>query len=470
MLKVFDTYSLQKIEFKPITPNKINLYLCGPTVYNYIHIGNARSAAAFDTIRRYLIYRGYDINFVSNFTDIDDKMINEAKARNITVKELADQYIAAFEEDTQRINILPATTRTKATDVIAEIIQFVEDLIDKEYAYQVEGNVFFRAKQFKDYGVLAHQDLNDLESGASGRLADQELALKEDPLDFAVWKASDDLQNSWSSPWGQGRPGWHIECSVMATKYLGNTLDIHAGGIDLAFPHHTNEIAQSEAHTGQKFVNYWLHNGFVNIDDQKMSKSLGNFTTLHDLLNNYDDPQAIRFFLSRTHYRRPINYSPDELDQAKQELDKIRTAYRNLEFASLEIDNQQRDTEIEDQIKTIQANFDQAMDDDFNTANALVEIHNLADISNQLAAVDDIASLTAEKVLTTLATFLEIFGISDLSKNIEVDGDIQKLLDQRLKARADKDYNLSDQIRDKLLSEYNIIVEDSTNGQRWFKK
>lgn len=469
MLKVFNTYSLTKEEFKSITPNKITIYLCGPTVYNYIHLGNARSAAAFDTIRRYLTYRNYDINFVSNFTDIDDKMINQAKDRGITVKQLADEFIAAFEEDTAQINILPATTRTKATDVIDEIIEYVQDLIDKEYAYSVDGNVFYRAKKFQDYGALAHQDLNDLESGASGRLDDDEFKLKEDPLDFAIWKASDDKTTSWDSPWGQGRPGWHIECSVMSIKYLGETIDIHGGGIDLAFPHHTNEIAQSEIHTGQKFVNYWLHNGFVNINDQKMSKSEGNFTTLHDLLNNYDDHQAIRFFLSRTHYRRPINYNLNELDQAKQELDKFRSANRNLRFAIEKIDNNQTNQEFEDQINQIEQKLIEAMDDDFNTANALAEIHNLTDLINQLSELKEIPKTTAINALTKLVEFLEIFGITDLLQTVELNPLAQELIDQRLQARLDKDYNLSDQLRDKLLSDYNIVIEDTANGQRWFK-
>ena len=469
MLKVFNTYSLEKEEFKPITPGKINLYLCGPTVYNYIHIGNARSTAAFDTIRRYLTYREFDVNFVSNFTDVDDKMINQAKIRDITVEQLADEFIEAFEEDTAKINILPATTRTKATDVIDEIIEYVQDLIEKEYAYVIEGNVFFRAKKFQDYGILAHQDLDELESGASGRLDQEELKLKEDSLDFAVWKSTDDPSTSWESPWGLGRPGWHIECSVMSIKHLGDTIDIHGGGIDLAFPHHTNEIAQSEVHTGKKFVNYWLHNGFVNIDNQKMSKSEGNFTTLHDLLTNYDDYQAIRFFLSRTHYRRPINYSFDELAQAKQELDKIRTANRNLKFAIKDIDNNQTDLKIEEQINTIEENLIVAMDDDFNTANALVEIHNLTDLMNQLTEIDEIPKTTAETALEKLEIFMKIFGVVDLNQSTKIDEDVQKIIDQRLQARLDKDYNLSDQLRDRLLNDYNVVIEDTANGQRWFK-
>ncbi|MDU2153078.1 MAG: cysteine--tRNA ligase, partial [Weissella confusa] len=303
MMKTFNTMSLQKEDFKPINEKTINMYVCGPTVYNYIHIGNARSAIAFDTIRRYFEYRGYEVNYVSNFTDVDDKMIAAAAEQGITVPELADKYIDAFNEDTAPLNIKPATVRPRATEHIPEIIEFVEDLIKKGYAYESEGDVYFRAKKFKGYGILAHQDLAEMESNAAGRLDDGELARKEDPMDFAVWKGENgDGAIAWNSPWGKGRPGWHIECSVMSTKYLGNHLDIHGGGIDLAFPHHTNEIAQTEAHTGEKFVEKWLHNGFVTVGDEneKMSKSLGNFTTVHELLQQIDDPMVLRFFMATT--------------------------------------------------------------------------------------------------------------------------------------------------------------------------
>ena len=332
MMKTFNTMSLEKETFTPINEKTINMYVCGPTVYNYIHIGNARSAIAFDTIRRYFEYRGYEVNYVSNFTDVDDKMIAAASEQGITVPELADKYIDAFNEDTAPLNIKPATVRPRATEHIPEIIEFVEDLIKKGYAYESEGDVYFRAKKFKGYGILAHQDLAEMESNAAGRLDDGELARKEDPMDFAVWKGENgDGAIAWNSPWGKGRPGWHIECSVMSTKYLGNHLDIHGGGIDLAFPHHTNEIAQTEAHTGEKFVEKWLHNGFVTVGDEneKMSKSLGNFTTVHELLQQIDDPMVLRFFMATTQYRRPIAYSQKNMDLAARNLERIRTGYRN---------------------------------------------------------------------------------------------------------------------------------------------
>lgn len=310
-VKVFNTLTRQKEDFKPITPGQINMYVCGPTVYNYIHIGNARSVIAFDTIRRYFEYKGYKVNYVSNFTDVDDKMINEAREEHTTVPKLADKYIRAYLEDTEALNIEKATLHPRATHEISEIIAFVEDLIKKGYAYEVDGDVYYRAKKFPNYGKLSDQNIEQLEEGASEHINDEEQKRKEDPIDFALWKAQkEEDEIAWDSPWGKGRPGWHIECSVMSTKYLGDTIDIHGGGQDLEFPHHENEIAQSEAKTGKKFVNYWLHNGFVTVGkkEEKMSKSLHNFVTVHDLIKTVD-PQVLRFFMASVQYRRQINYS-----------------------------------------------------------------------------------------------------------------------------------------------------------------
>jgi cysteinyl-tRNA synthetase len=460
--------SREKEAFHSITPNKINMYVCGPTVYNYIHIGNARSAIAFDVVRRYFEFRGYEVNYVSNFTDVDDKIINRAREEGVSEMEIAEKYAQAFHEDTMPLNIRPATTRSRATEVIPEIIEFVEDLIKKGYAYEVDGDVYFRAKQFKGYGILAHQDLAELEAGASGRLDDGELERKEDPMDFAVWKSEKrDDAISWQSPWGNGRPGWHIECSVMSQKYLADTIDIHGGGIDLAFPHHTNEIAQSEARTGQKFVDYWMHNGFVNVNDEKMSKSLGNFTTLHDMLANYDDPMAIRYLLATTQYRRPINYSPETLEQARVELDRIRTAYRNLNFR-LQDAVPGENADVETIIEAQRAAFINAMDDDFNAQNALASIFELVTAANNLADATTVEKVSAEKLLQTIAELMDVFGVDGLSGVNELTDEQKKLLDARAIARTTKNFDSSDQLRDQLLT-LGIIVEDTAQGQRWHK-
>lgn len=470
MIKVFNTLTLDKEIFEPLHENIINMYVCGPTVYNYIHIGNARSAIAFDTIRRYFEYRGYDVNYVSNFTDVDDKMIKQAAADGITVPELADKYIAAFNEDTLPLNIKPATVRPRATEHIPEIIDFVQDLVKKGYAYESEGDVYFRAKKFKGYGILAHQDLAEMESNAAGRLDDGELARKEDPMDFAVWKgANGDGAIAWDSPWGAGRPGWHIECSVMSTKYLGNHLDIHGGGIDLAFPHHTNEIAQTEAHTGEKFVEKWLHNGFVTVgdDNEKMSKSLGNFTTLHDMLADIDDPMTLRFFLSTTHYRRPIAYSQKNLDLAARNLERIRTGYRNLQFRlkDAEVGN---DLDVEASIDTIVAAYNLAMEDDFNAQNAVAEIYKLVELANVYSQETIVAKATAEQLLQTIADLMMVFGVDGLAQEELLDAQIDTLIEERNLARANKDFARSDQIRDEL-AEQGILLDDTAQGTRWHR-
>lgn len=463
MLKVYNTASASKEVFKPIQAGKVTMYVCGPTVYNYIHVGNARSSIAFDTIRRYLIYRGYQVNFVSNFTDVDDKIINRAQEEGVSEKEIADKYIKAFYADTKPLNILPATTRTKATDVIDDIIAFIADLIDKGYAYESSGDVYFRVRKAKNYTALVHESLDDLETGASGRLDDGALALKEDPLDFALWKNEPRHVIKWQSPWGQGRPGWHIECSVMSTKYLGDTIDIHGGGIDLVFPHHTDEIAQSEAHTGKTFVHYWLHNGFVNVNNEKMSKSLGNFTTVHDLLASYDDPQVIRYFMSATHYRRPINYSADELDRAKVELDRIRQAYQRLAHTSKTAGV---DAEITDNLAVIEKNFVTAMDDDFNVANALSAVFELVKLANSYADSGRAKQDSADAILAILSQLMGVFGI-DLQANAAarpLPDNVSQLLAARKQARIDKDWAASDRLRDQIRA-LGYLVKDLPDGQ-----
>ncbi|KGH65704.1 cysteine--tRNA ligase [Oenococcus oeni] len=463
MLKVFNTATLKKEEFKPIVPGKITMYVCGPTVYNYIHVGNARSSIAFDTIRRYLLYRGYDVNFVSNFTDVDDKIINRAQEEGVSENAIASKYIKAFYEDTKPLNIIPATTRTRATEVIPDIIEFVSDLIDKGYAYESQGDVYFRVRKAGNYGLLAHENLEDLEVGASGRLDDGALALKEDPLDFALWKNEPRQVIKWDSPWGQGRPGWHIECSVMSTKYLGDTIDIHGGGIDLAFPHHTDEMAQSEAHTGKQFVHYWLHNGFVNVNNEKMSKSLGNFTTVHELLSSYDDPMAIRFLMTATHYRRPINYSSSELERARVELDRIRTAYRRLKNADFKIGD---DPQIDQLVSKQTAAFVEAMDDDFNVANALAAIFELVRLANSYVDSGDVKDKSAQEILRQIAELIGVFGISGLeTKKESLPKKIELLLKKRETARINKNWQQSDQLRDEIFS-LGYKVSDSSNGQQ----
>lgn len=468
MMKTFNTMSLEKETFTPINEKTINMYVCGPTVYNYIHIGNARSAIAFDTIRRYFEYRGYEVNYVSNFTDVDDKMIAAASEQGITVPELADKYIDAFNEDTAPLNIKPATVRPRATEHIPEIIEFVEDLIKKGYAYESEGDVYFRAKKFKGYGILAHQDLAEMESNAAGRLDDGELARKEDPMDFAVWKGENgDGAIAWNSPWGKGRPGWHIECSVMSTKYLGNHLDIHGGGIDLAFPHHTNEIAQTEAHTGEKFVEKWLHNGFVTVGDEneKMSKSLGNFTTVHELLQQIDDPMVLRFFMATTQYRRPIAYSQKNMDLAARNLERIRTGYRNLQFR-LGSAVAGSDADIEAKAQEKVDAFVEAMDDDFNAQNAMTAVYELIELANLYSQAEEVKTDTVNFVLKQIKDLMNVFGVDGLDQAPLLDADVDALIKERDAARETSNFARSDEIRDELASR-GIILEDTPQGTRW---
>lgn len=474
-MKVFNTLTRTKEEFKPLVPGKVSMYVCGPTVYNYIHIGNARSAIAFDTIRRYFEYKGYEVKYVSNFTDVDDKMINEARKEGITVPELAERYIKAFLEDTTALNIEPATLHPRATHEINAIISFIKTLIDKGYAYEVDGDVYYRAKKFKDYGELSDQNIDQLEEGASEHINDEEQNRKEDPIDFALWKAQKEADEiAWDSPWGKGRPGWHIECSVMSTKYLGDTIDIHGGGQDLEFPHHENEIAQSEAKTGKKFVNYWLHNGFVTVgkDQEKMSKSLHNFVTVHDILKEVD-PQVLRFFMASVQYRSQINYSEDNLNQAAIILDRFKNTLTSINYRLNDDTEEKTDESLSKLLASTNEKFEEAMDDDFNVQNALTAIYEALPSINSNVNAERSDKDTLKKFAEKLTSWLSIFGV-DAGKLIENqsgdnDEEIEELVAQRSQARKNKDWAKSDEIRDKL-AEMGVTVKDTPQGTRWTRE
>jgi cysteinyl-tRNA synthetase len=466
MIQIYNTLTREKEIFQPIEAGKVRMYVCGPTVYNYIHIGNARSTIAFDTIRRYLEYRGYEVNYVSNFTDVDDKIIRAANELGITAPEVADRFIQAFEEDTQSLNVQPATSHPRVMDHMPDILTFIEALIDKGYAYEAKGDVYYRTRKFDGYGKLSHQSIDELEVGASQRTG-VEQELKEDPLDFALWKGAKAGEISWESPWGVGRPGWHIECSVMATKHLGDTIDIHGGGQDLEFPHHENEIAQSEAKTGQTFANYWMHNGYVTIgeDDEKMSKSLGNFVTVHELAKQID-PQILRFFMATTQYRRPIRYSEATIKEAGVNLQKLRNAFENLSFrktgAAAQLDEDERKLH---ELADLEARFTTEMDDDFNAANGITVVYELAKWINQYSEQETVSQVVTDKALEQFEQWLSIFGIVFLSDEL-VDDEIDQLIEERNQARKNRDFARSDEIRD-LLKDKGITLEDTAQGTRW---
>ena len=466
MLQLYNTLTNQKEKFEPLNPGKVTMYVCGPTVYNYIHIGNARSAVAFDTIRRYLEYRGFEVNYVSNFTDVDDKIIKASQEMNLSVKEITEKFINAFYEDTSALNVKKATLNPRVMDNMDDIIKFIEILVQKGYAYESAGDVYYKTRKFKDYGKLSGQLIDDLEQGASSRVDDIDQDKKQDPLDFALWKKVKQGEISWNSPWGQGRPGWHIECSVMSTKYLGDTIDIHAGGQDLEFPHHENEIAQSEAKTGKKFARYWLHNGFVTIgeEDQKMSKSLGNFVTVHDLLKEVN-PQVIRFFMSTTQYRRPIRYSSANLNEAKVNLNKLQTAYENLSYRlkdSVEGNNK----EVEANFANLEKDFVKVMDDDFNVQNGISVVYEMAKQLNVYSEKEKVYTDTINNLINIYKKVVEIFGISFSEEKELLDDTIEQLIQERNEARKNKNFKRSDEIRD-LLKEQGIILEDTAQGTRW---
>ena len=468
MLKIYNTLTRQKEEFTPLTPGVVNMYVCGPTVYNYIHIGNARSVVAFDTVRRYLEFKGYQVNYVSNFTDVDDKMIKAAAEQGITVPELAEKYIAAFMADTTALNVEPATLHPRATENIAGIIEVIEALIKQGYAYEAAGDVYYRARKFAHYGALSGQSLDALEVGASEHVSQDEVDKKEDPLDFALWKAAKPGEIKWDSPWGAGRPGWHIECSVMSTKYLAKTIDIHAGGQDLAFPHHENEIAQIEPVTGQPFVRYWMHNGFVTIgkDNEKMSKSLHNFVTVHDLLQTVD-PQVLRFFMATTQYRRPIQYSEEKLQDAANNLHHLQNTFGNLAYR-LKDAQAGEDAGVAAKTAEFKAAFTAAMDDDINVQNGIAVVYELAKYANVYAQQPTVVKGAVESLQTLLQDLVAVFGIK-LAVATIADEEIEVLIEKRNQARQAKDFALSDQIRDDLKAQ-GIILEDTPQGTRYRKE
>lgn len=469
-MKVYNTLSRQLEEFVPIEPGKVRMYVCGPTVYNYIHIGNARAAVAFDTIRKYLEFRGYAVRYVSNFTDVDDKILRAARETGEEPRTLAERFIQAYHDDTGALNVAQADVHPTVTDNIDEIIAFNEALIERGYAYESGGDVYFKTREFESYGKLSGISVDELLAGASERLDEADSQLKEDPLDFALWKTTKPGELSWQSPWGMGRPGWHIECSVMATRELGDTIDIHAGGQDLQFPHHENEIAQTEAKTGQSFANYWLHNGFVTMDSEKMSKSLGNFKLLRDLLEHFDG-QVLRFLLATAHYRKPINYSEVAIEEARVNLQKIQTAYENAEYrlrSAVDVSGQlPDDRQVLDEWQVFLDSFNAHMDMDFQAQNGLSDIYDMVRFLNRYMNQETVSGAVLDQLLADLKERLYIFGIEDLtSEQTLLDEDIRDLIDEREQAREDKDYARADEIRDQL-SEQGIILEDTAQGVRF---
>ncbi|MEA4987507.1 MAG: cysteine--tRNA ligase [Anaerovorax sp.] len=460
-MKIYNTLTRQKEEFVPIDENEIKIYVCGPTVYNYFHIGNARPFVVFDTLRNYLQYHGKNVKFVQNFTDVDDKIINKAREEGVSAGEISEKYIGEYYKDASALNVKKASVHPKVTENMNEIIQFVQDLIEKGYAYEVDGDVYYSTRKFADYGKLSKQNIEDLESGARIEIGEK----KKDPLDFALWKAQkteDEL--AWKSPWGLGRPGWHIECSVMSTKYLGETIDIHAGGQDLTFPHHENEIAQTEAQTGKPFANYWMHNGYITIDNEKMSKSKGNFFTVRDILQNYDG-EVMRFFLLSGHYRSPINFSEELMDQAKNGLARMQNAKLHLQHliqngnGEMTAEEAARYTDLE----KYRQKFIDVMEDDLNTADAISVVFELIRDINTVTK-EGASKVFAEKCLSLLDELTEVLGLlrKDDSDDV-IDEDIQKLIDERQEARKAKNFARADEIRD-LLKEKGITLKDTPQG------
>ncbi len=466
-MKVYNSLTNKKEEFKSIVPGEVKMYSCGPTVYNYFHIGNARPFIIFDTLRRYLEYTGYKVTFVQNFTDIDDKMIKNANAEGITVKELAEKFINEYFIDAKGLGIKEATIHPKATENIDAIIDTVKKLEEKGYAYNVGGNVYFRTKKFESYGKLSHQPLEDLEAGARIEVNTD----KEDPMDFVLWKNKKEGEPYWESPWGQGRPGWHIECSAMVNKYLGDTIDIHSGGKDLIFPHHENEIAQSEALSGKPFANYWLHNGFINIDNKKMSKSEGNFFTVRDIVKEFDYP-VIRFFMLSAHYRSPINFSKDLVTQAKVGLERILNTIDNVNYIlSNQTEEKMSETEREIYLsfETYKAKFKEAMDDDLNTADAISHIFSLVrEVNTKINNEGTYSKELCKKTVSLITELISVLGISYKGKEDDLDKEVEALIEKRQEARKNKDFKLADEIRDKL-TDMGIILEDTRQGVKWRK-
>lgn len=461
-MRLYNTLTKRKEEFVPLHEGEVRMYSCGPTVYDYFHIGNARPFIIFDTLRRYLEYKGYKVLFVQNFTDIDDKMIKRANEEGITVKELGDRFINEYFKDADALGIKRATFHPRATQHISDMIALIRKLIEKGVAYEVNGNVYFDTSAFPEYGKLSGQKLEELEAGARVEVEEG----KRNPMDFALWKAQKPGEPAWDSPWGKGRPGWHIECSVMAMRYLGETIDIHAGGQDLIFPHHENEIAQSEAATGKPFARYWLHNGYINVNNQKMSKSLGNFFTVRDILKQFD-PEVVRFFMLSAHYRNPINFSEDMLRQAQSALERLYNCKANLlhmmeNAAEKELSEEERD--FVQRLAGYKARFEEAMDDDINTADALAAIFDMVrDINSQLSASS--SRQAVERAYALLDELTGVLGLLRKDPRQELDPEIKALIEKRQQARKEKNWALADQIRDELRAR-GIILEDTPQGVR----
>ena len=466
-MKIFNTLSRRKEEFVPLEPGKVKMYVCGPTVYNFIHIGNARPMIIFDTVRRYFEYKGYDVNYVSNFTDVDDKIIKKAIEEGVDADTISQRYIAECKKDMADMNVKPATTHPQATQEIGGMLEMIQTLIDKGHAYvAADGTVYFRTKSFKGYGKLSHKNLDEMMSGFRELKVTGE-ENKEDPSDFVLWKPKKEGEPYWESPWCQGRPGWHIECSVMSKKYLGEQIDIHAGGEDLIFPHHENEIAQSEAANGKTFANYWMHNGFLNIDNKKMSKSLGNFFTVREIGEKYD-LQVLRFFMLSAHYRSPINFSAELMEASKNGLERIITCAERLKELLGKVSGDaltEKEQENKKNVDELVAKFEAAMDDDFNTADAVSAIFELVKLANSTAN-EESSRAYAELLAETIAKLSDVLGIITERKAEVLDSEVEELIAARQQARKEKNFALADEIRQKLL-DMGIVLEDTREGVKW---
>ncbi|MCJ7843365.1 cysteine--tRNA ligase [Lederbergia sp. NSJ-179] len=460
-IQIYNTLTRKKETFIPLEEGKVKMYVCGPTVYNYIHIGNARPAIVFDSVRRYLEYKGYEVQFVSNFTDVDDKLIKAARELQSDVPTLAEKFIQAYFEDVAALGCKKADLHPRVTENMDDIIDFIEALMQKGYAYESEGDVYYKTRKFAEYGKLSHQAIDELKAGARIQVGEK----KEDVLDFALWKAAKEGEIAWDSPWGKGRPGWHIECSAMAKKFLGDTIDIHAGGQDLAFPHHENEIAQSEALTGKPFARYWMHNGYININNEKMSKSLGNFVLVHDILKTID-PEVLRFFMLSVHYRNPIHFNDELLKNAGVALERLKTSYQNLKHR-LEVSANLTDNDEEwlQKIQQLIASFENEMDNDFNTADGITVLFDLAKQGNLYLREKNTSSKVIQSFLNTFEKLFSVLGLR-LNEDELLDEEVDQLIERRIEARKNRDFALADQIRDQL-KKMNIILEDTRQGTRW---
>lgn len=463
-MRIYNTLTKSKEEFKPIEEGKVSMYVCGPTVYNYIHIGNARPMIVFDTARRYMEYKGLEVNYVSNFTDVDDKIIKKALEEGVDSEVISKRYIEECKKDMEGLNVKPATVHPLATEEISGMIDMISTLINKGYAYKADdGTVYYRTRKFTDYGKLSHKNIDDLEAGHRSINVTGEL--KEDPLDFVLWKPKKEGEPYWESPWSDGRPGWHIECSVMSKKYLGDSIDIHAGGEDLIFPHHENEIAQSEAANGKTFANYWMHNGFLNIDNKKMSKSLGNFFTVREIADKYD-LQVLRFFMLSAHYRSPLNFSAELMEAAKSGLDRIHNSYDNLMYLYENASTDEADeSEYKEAVDKYIKKFEEAMEDDFNTADAISVVFELVKYINQNVG-DNTAKNVLKLFIDNLTLLCDILGIILKKEEKLLDADIEKMIEERQQARKNKDFATADRIRDELLSK-GIVLEDTREGVKY---